>query len=794
MWRVAAVRLRCALAVAIGLAAVHLSGGAASAQQDEQLLDRPISELHITGLSRVTEQEVRNNIRAQVGLPYDPEMVRDDVRRLEALGLFKYVDVLAALLDDGTVRLTYALTEQPLIREVQTVDNKLISDQELLSVVPLIRGGPRDDFAIETAKRNIQDLYRSRGHYLTTVIVDESELDETGVLIFRIIEGPRVKVRAIVFEGNEAISSRELRAQVDTKTAVPIFQKGALDEDLLAEDVASLDAYYKDRGYLDVRVDRRIELSPDNREAKVVFIVREGPAYTLGNIKVRRLPDGGELEVFAAPQLLAIMDIRPGDIYSQDKVRRSVRAVEDAYGLLGYAGVAVQTFELRRPDAPVVDLALDIDEGEFAMVGMVRVLGNFLTKDKIIRRETELRPNRPLDATEVGKTKERLRSTRLFGQPINVTLQTPTNDGLHRDVLIEVKEQNTGAVNFGIAVGSDSGLFGEISVDQRNFDIADVPESFEELIRGRSFRGAGQRFQMVFRPGDEIFQYSLAVTEPNLFETDYALRVGGTFFRRIFSDFDEQRISFDFGLSRRLGDIWLVGLNGRVSQVRLENIESDASTEIFEDAGPDTITGLGVSLTRTTITTIQRPGRGSRFELSYERIGAMGGDFQYNKVAGEYTVFLTLYEDFLERKTTLRLNTRAAYAFGGDRPPTYEQFYLGGRSLRGFDFREISPKGIRNDNGEPSDEAVGGEWMFFAGAQVEHPLLEQVVTGVAFIDSGTVLDEVGFEKYRVSIGVGLRLYIEQFGPVPIAFDFAFPLRDEDEDETQVFSFSAEIPF
>ncbi len=768
---------------------------AALGQDDAQLMDRPIAAVQLTGLQRITEQEVRNNIRAQVGSPYDPEMIRGDVRRLEALGLFRYVDVFAELRDDGTVDLTYALTEQPLIREVQTVDNKLITDQALLAVVPLLRGGPRDDFLIETAKRNIQDLYRNRGHYLTTVEVDESELDETGILIFRIIEGPRVKVRAIEFEGNEAISAKQLRSQVDTKTAVPIFEKGALDEDQLDEDVASLDAYYKDRGYLDVRVDRRIELSPDNREAKVVFLVREGAVYTLGTIQVRRLPDGSEPTVYASQQLMAILEIRQGDVYSQDKVRKSVRAVEDAYGLLGYHGVVVQTFELRQPDRPVVDLALDINEGQFVMVGMVRILGNFLTKDKIIRRETELRPNRPLDGTEISHTKERLRTTRLFGRPIGVTVQSADPmDNLYRDVLIEIKEQNTGSVNFGIAVGSDSGVFGEISVDQRNFDIADMPESFEELIRGRAFRGAGQRFQMVFRPGDEIFQYSVSVTEPNLFESEYSLRIGGSFFRRVFQDFDEQRISAEFGISRKLGDIWVASLNGRVSEVRLENIERDAPTEIFADAGPDMLTGLSLSLTRTTITTIRRPGRGSQLELAYERVGALGGDFQFNKIGGEYTVFLTLYEDFLERKTTLRLNTRAAYAFGDDRPPTYEQYYLGGRSLRGLDFREVSPKGIRADNGAVSDEAVGGEWLFFAGAQLEHPLLEETVTGVLFVDSGTVLDEVSFDKYRLSVGVGLRLYIEQFGPLPIAFDFGFPLLKEDEDEEQLFSFSAEIPF
>ena len=82
----------------------------------------------------------------------------------------------------------------------------------------------------------------------------------------------------------------------------------------------------------------------------------------------------------------------------------------------------------------------------------------------------------------------------------------------------------------------------------------------------------------------------------------------------------------------------------------------------------------------------------------------------------------------------------------------------------------------------------------FLGAQYEVPLISDALTGVVFLDSGTVVNDVGFEDYRVSVGVGVRIYISAFGPVPIAFDFGFPLKEEDGDETEVFSFSAELPF
>jgi outer membrane protein insertion porin family len=89
---------------------------------------------------------------------------------------------------------------------------------------------------------------------------------------------------------------------------------------------------------------------------------------------------------------------------------------------------------------------------------------------------------------------------------------------------------------------------------------------------------------------------------------------------------------------------------------------------------------------------------------------------------------------------------------------------------------------------------VGGQFLFFAGAQVEVPVFSDSVTMVFFTDSGTVDDSVSLNQYRVSVGSGLRLYIPMMGPAPIALDFAYPLVKQEFDSTQTFSFNAELPF
>jgi outer membrane protein insertion porin family len=89
---------------------------------------------------------------------------------------------------------------------------------------------------------------------------------------------------------------------------------------------------------------------------------------------------------------------------------------------------------------------------------------------------------------------------------------------------------------------------------------------------------------------------------------------------------------------------------------------------------------------------------------------------------------------------------------------------------------------------------VGGTFQFFAGAQIQRPIFEELFSIVGFIDSGTVTSEPGFDDYRVSAGFGFRFFLPQLSPAPLAFDFGIPLIKQDNDEKRLFTFSIDLPF
>ena len=759
---------------------------------------RPINSVRFVGageaetqaLDQPTIDLITNQLRLKAGMPFAAELAGEDIGRLNRLGRFKRVQSGVQLLADGSIDLIYTLGLQPIIRSVQTVGNKTFSDQDLGKIIDVLEGTPVDPTRLDRSCRRIEDKYREKGFYSCLVTVDEKELNENNIVLFKVREGDKTKVTRVAFEGNASFTPRELKTAVKTKEAW-LLERGPLDNEILADDVAALVTYYRDRGYLDVRCDRVITPSRDGKEAIVTFAIDEGPVYTLRDLKLAFAAEGEH--VFTAEQLMGIMPLKSGGVYSDVRMRRSIEAIRGAYQKLGYVDVEVRRREQRDLAKPLVDLWLVINEGRTFKTGQVIVRGNTLTRDDVVRREVQFQPNRTLDGTQVEETQQRLRKTNLFAPgSAKVTMQPedPENPGF-RDVLVEVDETNTGSFNIGGAVSSDSGLSAILSVQQRNFDVSDTPDTFGEFFRGEAFRGGGQTFAISASPGSERQYYSISLSDPYLFETDYAGSAQGFIFDRKYTSYDESRIGGKFSLGRRFGSRWSATMPLRIENVDLSDIDDDAAADYFKVGDDERIIGLGLSLVRSSSDDVARPSKGTRTEVGFEQVT---GDYNFTTVKGEYAVYAKLAEDVLGRKTVLQLTTRASYILQDDEEvPFYEQYFMGGQNFRGFKFRGVSPMGL-DRNGNQTNDPVGGTFSFFAGAELRQPLFEELLAGVLFIDTGTVDDTVEFTKYRVSTGFGFRLYVERLSPVPLAFDFGIPLLKEETDQKRLFTFSIEVPF
>ncbi len=790
-----AVRLSLAATLVL---AVAVTAGA----QGVDPSNRPIAEIRIEGLKDVAEQLVRNAIRVNPGDPYDEATILADLTRITHLGRFRTVTSKVQQKPDGSLIVVYVVQEQPLIQDIQFVGNKAIADIELMSMINLRPGDPVDQFSIDQAVTRIKQAYEQKGYFVTDVTVDAQQLDETGVLIFRIREGPKVRLRKAMFEGNTVFSDKELKSKIRSSTYVFILRDGAVSREQLDRDAERIRDYYRERGYLDAQCGRRIQMSDDQRDADVVFVVEEGRLYTVDKIDV----SGNEL--FSASQILESMTLKVGDVYSADRLKKSEKYIQNMYAKLGFiqAGVALQ--RLFHDENPLVDVIVKIREGKPYNVGSIEIRGNQLTKSRVILRQMRgMDPGRRFDGTGVEATQRRLSDSPLF-EEATVTILGSTEDD-ERDVLLQVKEKNTGSLSFGAGISSDAGVIGAIDLTQRNFDIANPPDSLGEFFSGKAFRGAGQYFALQIQPGDEVSRYSVNFREPYILDSSYFMDTSIFFFERERTDYDEERVGGNLGVGQRFGDVWQASVLARHEDIDITSIELDAPTDVFDVEGQNTLTALGLSISRSTVNSRLFPTRGSRLTMGVSQAGALGGDFDFSKVTAGWDKFWTVDEDFLGRKTVFSVRTDVGFIFGD--APIFERFYAGGhRSMRGFDFRGIGPLGdVRlpgldgilgtiDDVTGDSDESVGGDFLFLLRFEYNFPVYSQggndIVRMVVFADTGTVEENIGFSDYRVSLGAGIRLAVPFLGKAPFAFDFAIPVMKNADDETQLFSFDVALPF
>lgn len=339
-----------------------------------------------------------------------------------------------------------------------------------------------------------------------------------------------------------------------------------------------------------------------------------------------------------------------------------------------------------------------------------------------------------------------------------------------------VTEARTGRLMFGVGVNSDAGIVGSFTLSEQNFDITRFPRGINDFEN--AFRGNGEQFRLDLAPGKDVSRYLASWTSPYFLDTDYSLSLSGFYYKRFLQDWDEQRAGGRIAVGKALTPDWSVSLALRLEQVTIDNPDVPTPAILAKALGNHLLSTAALSIAHDTRNTAFLPGEGHLVELGVEQAF---GDFSYTRATLNASQHFTIYErpdGFGRHILTLRGQT----GWTGDNTPIFERFFAGGyQTFRGFEFRGVSPRvmGTR----------TGGRWMALGSVEYQLPLMaNETVQGVAFTDFGTVENDVGFDNFRMTAGVGLRLTIPAMGPVPLAFDFAFPIFKEKFDDDQIFSF------
>lgn len=768
------------------------------------------------GNDRYADETLRLAIRTKVGQKFDRALLNQDIETLYSF--FDTVRVEETQTPEG-IRIQFVVSENPLVTDVGFTGIDGGSQNEVEDVIETQRGRPLADFRLENDRRRVERLYRRRGFHFVEVLTSTSDYADGKRVVFDILEGPRVEVTDIVFSGNESLADEELDDQMATgERGFLGLAGGDFVEEFLRQDLLTLTNHYRAEGWLDASVELLdLVFNEDRSRVEVRIGVTEGTKYRFGTTAI----SGGESFPGGAEALREYIRTDEGARRRQADISSTIDALEEAYRGEGYFNVRVVPEEVARPEGSVVDITYRIEERAKTFVRDVKIIGNTITRDKVLRREMRgVFPGAVLNSNEIRKSLARLRGLGYF-RSVSVDVKNPPEgeDPNQKDVVYEVDDTApTGRVRFAAGISSDLGFIGSITVTKRNFDWTDLPERFGEIVEGKAFSGGGQTLELELSPGSEFSSYRLAFTEPWLF--DKPISFGWDLFLTKF-----QRFDYDVdrkGLSVSLGRRWTfpgkqldtdIGITGttRVESIDLDNLTRDTASTAFLAEGSNSLLAQRFSLSYDRTDTPLRPTEGWVAAISTEY--GFGGDLRLWKNTINADHYWTVHVNENDRKHVVSLGGQLAYAqalggsedadpslFDEEYVPIYERYFAGGSSLRGFAFGGAGPHGEGNpfrnrklsrqvrtaasvleNDGDP----LGGDLLFTASAQYTFPLYEDTLRGVVFADAGMVRDDFdsahGLDEGAVRALQSQLLRRGRPGDVRAARRLAF------EDETSFFS-------
>ncbi len=751
-------------------------------------------DIKYAGPATVSEQFIRSHIRTKAGDIYRADVTEDDIKALYATEQFYNIRVSLDQADDGGVVLTYVVQVNPRLTDIKIEGNKKLSDSKIRKKITVKAGQPLNQQKLFTDSQEIQKLYEKYGYAGTQVkpVVNIDEPAGRGSVTFEIVEAPKIKIKEVDFIGAMAFPQKTLRKEIKTRRRWMfswITGSGVFKEDEFDDDRNQLVDFYHGHGYLDFEIkDVKFDHSTTNTMI-IRFYVYEGRQYKVGSVAftgnklfnmeeihrgLQSVHDSEHSKAKLGPHGLA-MDA--GDTFTPDGLNKDTQAVEDFYGSKGYLdvvqGASLRVVRIPNVDTGTMDLEFQIKEGQKTRVEKIDIRGNLKTKDKVIRRELAISPGEVFDMVHVKISKQRLEGLDYFDKVDMRPEPTDPPIAGRKDLIVNVEEKNTGNFMLGAGFSSVDELVGYAEVTQGNFDLFHPP----------TFTGGGERLRLFVQLGNERQDYELSFVEPWFLNRKLAL--GVDLYRHQW-DFDSPNDLYDdthtgvrLSLTRALWSDFIIGsVSYTVEDVGISLTTNSVGIKvpkaILEQVGDHIYQRFGVTLAYDTRNSTQLPNHGQRTEIDPE---LSVGDATYYKLV----VKTAWYFPGLFKGHVIEAVGRAGIAdslSGGD-VPFYDRYYLGGLdSLRGFKYRNISP---RDPSYNPADqpvtpnEPIGGDSYWFGSVEYSLPIFEKEngpgVRFALFYDVGAV----GAGPYSFSgnfddnWGVGLHINIPKLGPLRLEY-------------------------
>ena len=703
-----------------------------------------IDRIEFIGNRRIRSDTLKARIFSRDGDPYNEETLRRDFQALWNTQFFE--DVKLSVEDspdrpDGRI-IIFEVKERPIIRRIRYEGIHSVSESDILDrfkekKVGLTVESQFDPTKIKKAEVVLEDLLGEHGHQFAKVTPEYERIASSNavILVFKIEEGPKVKVGKILFIGNHAFSNRKLIRAMhnDRPYAIPLYiteinvMSKTYDKEKLNEDLeVGIRGLYQDNGYFKVLVAPNgpilENLDTNNyklgvplpfagrspgKAVNITIPIEEGDQYRMGTLKIVSADPDKALSL-KVEALKKLWPMAPGDVFSADKVRKALKNYTSAYGEFGFIDFTPEP-ETEVDDATkTINMTLKFDEQKQYYVRRIDFSGNTTTRDKVIRRELLIDEGQLFNKRLWEISILRLNQLNYFERieaDKAAEIKRNTKDGTV-DLTLKLKEKGKQSIGLQGGVSGLAGTFIGLTYQTNNF------------------LGLGETLTLSAQFGDLQKTFTFGFTQPYLF--DKPIQSGFTIFSSEYKFDQAQQVAQQTGQSVSINPEFLQDYNQnsrgftayasyplrRFSFARASisyglthtNITAfnDTSQLLFTSlqfrsvAGPSALDGIvsstiTPSITKNTINNPQNPTTGKAYFYS---AGFSGGPLGGNVNSISNTFDFKMFRPTYHKRNVIGVHFATAFitGYGGKDVPPYSRFYMGGENdLRGYDIRSISP-------------------------------------------------------------------------------------------------------
>ena len=595
--------------------------------------------------------------------------ISDGIKKLWDSNLFSNIDVYISKIEGNQVYLEIQLDDLPELKEVKISGIKKGKIDEIIAENKLTPGTKVTENLITTTKYYLENKYRKEGFLnaktliSTTKVIDSVEKSRVNMQI-RIDKGEKVKIKKIIFSGNEKISSKRLRKAMKNtkqKNLVNFLKRSKYIQADYKEDLTSVVDKLKEKGFRDARIISDSLIINNDKTVTLNINIEEGEKYTYGNINFL-----GNT-IYSDEQLNQVLKIKKGDTYNGVELEKRIAdsSDPDAFDLTnlyqnnGYLFSTITPVEVSA-DGNVIDMEIRVIEGKPAYFKNVSVKGNNKTNDHVVYRELRTRPGQLYSKSNVVRTLRELGQLGFFdAQEISPDLKNVNpNDGT-LDVEYSVVEKGSSQIELQGGYGG-GGFIGTLGLSFNNFAVKDL---FNKEAYTPVPMGDGQSLSLRLQASRFFETYSFSFSEPWLGgkkPVQFSTSISQTkqyLFDRATRSADKDRsfniTGLSLGIAKKLtvpDDYFVLSQNLSYQYYDLNNYNTGLFT--FGDGSANNLAyTIGLSRNNTFNDPIYPEG-GSNFSLSAK------ATFPYSAVNGvDYTALKNERQEKIDRIRELSTST-----------------------------------------------------------------------------------------------------------------------------------------